>query len=95
MIRLISKFILLFAPVAAFAQTCLDVNGLQFEKIDSDKLLVSRAGKNIAIITTRGIISEGPLQFRFFSPTLCTAPTNHRFHINGRLFAVEDIQILK
>jgi hypothetical protein len=76
---------------------CLNINGLSFEKIDSNKLLAVRGGKNVAIIRIDGGLPEKMGQFRFFSEQLCTNGAEDKFHIDGRLFTVSSygIQLYK
>jgi hypothetical protein len=79
---------------AALAQaTCLPVAGLTFEKIDSDKLLVIRGGKNIAIIKVQGYLPKSITQFRFFTEKICDCVcAEEKFHIDGQLFSVYKIE---
>jgi hypothetical protein len=94
-IVLIICFIL--SPLVSAQEKCLDVEGLQFEAISYASLLVSRAGKNIAIININSSPGDlrklNPLQFRFFTPRICEYK-NFNFHINGNLVMISSIQIL-
>lgn len=87
----------LFAPSSgAFAQsTCIPVHGLSFERIDSNKLLVSREGRNVAIVWLSPFPPERLGQFRFFSANLCESGAEGQFHIDGKLYKVTFIQIFK
>jgi hypothetical protein len=92
-------FLLFFVPLWASAQgTCLSVDGLKFEAIDYSKLLVIKSDKNIAImsIATGGVDlrKESTLAFRFFTPTVCINQ-NDKFHLNGKLVEITNIQLLK
>jgi hypothetical protein len=83
----------------AFAQsTCIPVHGLSFERIDDLKLLASREGRNVAIINLKFTSSFLPArlgQFRFFSANLCGSGAEGQFHIDGKLYMVNFIQIFK
>jgi len=77
--------------------TCIPAHGLSFERIDHQKLLASRDGRNIAIITI-GIYEYFPErlgQFRFFSGNICNSGAEGQFHIDGRLYSVRLIQTFK
>ncbi len=91
-------FLLLFIPFWASAQECLSVDGLKFEAIDFNKLLVIKSEKNIAIMTLSSIPGdlrkESALTFRFFTPTVCQT-SNYHFHLNGKLVMIMNIQLLK
>ncbi len=85
----------LFTVIAARASyaACIPVNGLAFERIDTNKLLAVSNGKNIAIISTGfDYIPESISQFRFFTDQLCESGAEARFHIDGKLFTVSSIQ---
>ena len=80
----------------ALAQTCIRVHGLSFERIDSNKLLASREGRNIAIVTIGwGSLPERLGQFRFFSANLCLGGAESQFHIDGKLYWVNRIEIFR
>ncbi len=87
----ISKYFVLFILfnfyLIAHAE-CLDINGLSFEKIDTNKLLAIKGGKNIAVIRIDGTLPDKIGQFRFFSEQLCTSGAEDKFHIDGKLFYV-------
>ena len=79
----------------AFAKTgCIPVHGLSFERIDGGKLLASREGRNIAIVST-GSLPERLGQFRFFSANLCQYGAESKFHIDGKLYNVYIIEIFE
>ena len=67
---------------------CININGLSFEKIDYNKLLAMRSGKNVAIIAINGPLPEKIGQFRFFSEQLCDYGAENKFHIDGKLFTI-------
>jgi hypothetical protein len=81
----------------ALAKTdCIPVHGLSFERISRYSLLASREGRNIAIV----VISYPGLperlgQFRFFSANLCQYGAESKFHIDGKLFRVDSIEIFE
>lgn len=78
----------------ALARTCIPVHGLSFERIDSNKLLASREGKNVAIIWIDYVSFPERLgQFRFFSANLCVYGAESRFHIDGKLYTVGGIEV--
>ena len=89
--------IFLLAPHGqALAQTCIPVHGLSFERIDRDKLLASREGRNIAIVRIGwGSLPARLGQFRFFSANLCLGGAESQFHIDGKLYWVDRIEIFR
>lgn len=78
---------------------CIMISGLSFEKIDDNKLLAIRGGKNIAIISshTSNYVSlpEKIGVFRFFSEKLCDYGAEDKFHIDGKLWIVDSIETYK
>lgn len=93
------KFLVLMAflnfPLLVSATDCIDVNGLSFEKIDSNKLLATRGGKNIAIIWINAILPDRIGTFRFFSEKICNSGAEDKFHIDGNLFRISIIEPYK
>jgi len=91
-------FLLFFAPLWVSAQgKCLSVDGLKFEAIDDNKLLVIQSEKNIAIMsiyTRKDLRKQPTLLFRFFTPTVCEYQ-NNKFHLNGELVTIDGINLLK
>ena len=92
-------FLLLTAtPWPARAQqSCLPVHGLSFERVSGCELLAVRDGQNIAFITIDCNYSILGLPeklgvFRFFSQNLCIRGAERRFHLDGKLFYVTQIQ---
>jgi hypothetical protein len=81
-----SVLLLLQAGIAQ--ATCLPVAGLTFEKIDYNKLLVIRGGKNIGILNICGSLPKSIAQFRFFNEKICDTGAEDKFHIDGQLFTV-------
>ena len=71
---------------------CLPVHGLSFEKVGHSQLLAVRDGRNIAFISTCGSLPDRLGAFRFFSPNLCVSGAEDRFHIDGRLYTVCQIE---
>ena len=90
-------FLLFFAPLWVSAQgKCLSVDGLKFEAIDRDELLVIQSGKNIAIMritSSKDLRKQPTLLFRFFTPTVCDYQ-NYKFHLNGELVIISNISLL-
>jgi len=85
--------ILLILQAGIAQATCLPVAGLTFEKIDYDKLLVIRGGKNIAILKTCGTLPKSITQFRFFTEKICDCVcAEEKFHIDGQLLSVCKIE---
>ena len=77
------------------AQACLPVDGLSFEKIDINKLLVIRNSKNIAILTIDTLygLPTAMSQFRFFTDKICECNcAEASFHIDGKLYKVDTIK---
>ena len=89
------SFIALFFAVSVKAETCLPVQGLQFEKIGSSDLLIIRDGKNWGIMRVVGIPADGKMEFRFFTPTICDGNQNSEIHINGKLSMILNIKPFK
>ncbi len=85
-----SIFLMLQAGIVQ--ATCLPVAGLTFEKIDSNKLLVIRGGKNIAILYTYDYLPKSIAQFRFFTEKICDTGAENKFHIDGQLHKVTLIE---
>jgi hypothetical protein len=81
-----SVFLMLQAGIVQ--ATCLPVAGLTFEKIDYNKLLVIKGGRNIAILNTCGGLPKSIAQFRFFSEKICDVGAEDKFHIDGQLLSV-------
>ena len=89
------SFISLFFAVSVKAETCLPVQGLQFEKIGSADLLVIRDGKNWGTMVVLGVPTDGKMEFRFFTPTICDGYQNNEIHINGKLSKIVTIKPFK
>jgi hypothetical protein len=77
------------------ASSCIPVDGLSFEKIGYDKLLVIKNGKNYAILTTCGGLPVKIGQFRFFSEQLCNSGAENKFHIDGQLQYLCSMELYK
>jgi len=88
-------FIALFFSASVKAETCLPVEGLQFEKIGIFELLIIRDGKNWGIMSVLGIPADGKMEFRFFTPTICDGSQNDKIQINGKLTSISDIKPFK
>jgi len=78
----------------AKAANCLSVDGLTFEKVGHNALLMIRDGRNIGLLRIYG---EVPANFsvRFFTPTICDGSENDKFQINGDLKTVLKIDLFK
>jgi len=83
---------------------CIPVAGLQFERISDKELLGIKNDKNFAVLTisTRdsrylreGYLPDKMISFRFFSDELCTEGAESRFHIDGKLFFLNSVQLFK
>ena len=90
----LSLFLVFFSHVVK-AETCLSVDGLQFEAISTNTLLVSKNGQNLATLTIGRSLPKGNLIFRFFTPTICDRLQNDKLHINGELYSIQDISKFK
>lgn len=88
-------FIALFFAVSVKAETCLSVQGLQFEKIDSRTLLIMKDGNNWGTMTFYASVPDGKIEFRFFTPTICDGAQNDKIHINGTLMSINKISPFK
>ncbi len=100
---LLVSFILSFISPVVNAQ-CIPVAGLEFERISDHELLSIKNGKNFAVLTISTLDSRyqryGELpskmnSFRFFSEELCTVGAESRFHIDGKLFFLDSVQVFK
>jgi|688.fasta_scaffold1302686_2 hypothetical protein len=87
-------FIALFFALSVKAETCLPVQGLQFEKIGSATLLIMKDGKNWGTMDM-GYVPDGKLEFRFFTPTICDGSQNDKIQINGKLISIMVIKPFK
>ena len=92
---LVIPFIALFFAVSVKAETCLPVAGLQFEKIGYSTLLAVKDGKNWGTIELFDGITNGKLEFRFFTPTMCDSYQNRELQINGQLVTIKQIKPFK
>jgi hypothetical protein len=88
-------FIALFFAVSVKAETCLPVAGWQFEKIGIDVLLLIKDGNNWGTLKVYGVIPDGKIEFRFFTPTMCDGRQNNQLHINGKLEKIQEIKPFK
>jgi len=93
--RLGIPLIVLFFAVSVKAETCLPVEGLQFEKIGYGTLLIIKNGRNWGTLRIYSEIPDGKLEFRFFTPTMCDQSQNRQLHINGKLVTIDDIEPFK
>lgn len=78
-------------PISAQQGPCLPVHGLSFERVSHNQLLATRDGENVAFITTGGLPNKLGT-FRFFSSVLCTKGVEGRFHIDGQMVYVFNIE---
>lgn len=88
-------FIALFFAASVKAQTCLPVEGLQFEKIGISTFLIMRDGKNWGTMGVYWTIPDGKIEFRFFTPTICSGSQNDQIHINKQLVSISTIKPFK
>ena len=91
--RIVAVIFFLFFSVNLFAETCLPVDGLQFEKVGIDKLLIISNGRNYGILQIRGYSIPDNFTLRFFTPRLCDTSPNNQFQISGKIEAVSNISI--
>ena len=84
---------------------CVNIDGVDFEQIDFNKLLVSKAGESLAIVhvalDTSGSKSpdivanlKGPEKYRFFNKYLCAHRDtgNNFFQIDGQTYRVKELE---
>ena len=91
--KYILAMILFSQTYFANAETCLQVEGLSFEKISYNKLLVIKGGRNYATLNTYSSIPDKISNFRFFSEKLCDcACPESGFHIDGKLYNIDRIE---
>jgi hypothetical protein len=88
-------FMALFFAATVKAETCLPVQGLQFEKIGWNVLLIIKDGKNWGTMNMFDGVPDGKLEFRFFTPTICDGTQNDKIHINGKLRTIDSIKAFK
>ena len=88
-------FIALFFTATVKSQTCLAVEGLQFEKIGFGTLLIMRDGKNWGTMIISAAVPDGKIEFRFFTPTICDGGQNNQIHINKQLSYIASIKAFK
>ena len=87
--RFLLLLFLVFSSHVVKAETCLSVDGLQFEALSMNTLLVSKGGQNWGTLTlSYGYLPKGNLVFRFFTPTICDGYQNNKIHINGELHSI-------
>jgi hypothetical protein len=87
--------IILFAQAQLVnAAICMPVDGLSFEKIDNNNLLVIKNGKNIGIMKISRSLPSKISQFRFFTDKICDCSCpEEKFHIDGELFSISRIDL--
>jgi hypothetical protein len=94
-------FFFISQPVSA---QCIPVAGLEFERISDEELLAVKNGKNFAVLAIstldsryqrHGVLPAKINSFRFFSEELCTVGAESRFHIDGKLFFLSNVQVFK
>ena len=86
-------------------KSCVNIDGVDFEQIDFNKLLVSKAGESLAIVhvalDTSGSKSpdivanlKGPEKYRFFNKYLCPHRDtgNNFFQIDGQTYRVKELE---
>ena len=74
---------------------CLKADRLEFRQIDENDFLVSRDGKNIAILRVRPQenIRRNNNTWEFFTPKICDGGANGVFMLNGKKSFITSIQI--
>ena len=83
-----------FFVVSVKAETCLPVEGLQFEKIGFATLFMIKDSKNWgAMLNTWA--PEEKMEFRFFMPTKRDGTQNNEIHMNGKLANIFGIKPFK
>ncbi len=97
-------FVFVFQLCQSAGAVCIPVSGLQFERISGKELLGIKNNKNFAVLTIStsdsryqrdGYLPENMNSFRFFSDELCTDGAESRFHIDGKLFFLNSVQLFK
>ena len=77
----------LFTPVLAWS-TCININGVEVEKLTDWRLLISKTGKNIAMVSLDKPM-KGPLEdIRFFTNELCSSGPSSYYQIRGNIESV-------
>ena len=93
--RFLLLLFLVFSSHVVKAQTCLSVDGLQFEALSINTMLVSKGGQNWGTLTIWSYLPKGNLVFRFFTPTICDGSQNNKIHINGELHSIMKLDKFK
>ena len=76
-----------FIPYLSLAD-CIDINGVEIEKLSDWRLLISKTGQNIAMVSLDKPI-KGPLgNIRFFTNELCSSGPSSYYQIRGNLESV-------
>ncbi len=84
-----------FCSANANAEVCLPVEGLRFEKVGHDKLLIIRQGQNFGILEISGSGIPDNFTLRFFTATICDNAPNNEFQISGKVERVQRISAFK
>ena len=66
--------------------TCVPNNGVKFEGVDSDKLIVSQNSVPLAVVYVSGYMPRPPYTFKFFGPELCDRGANSILMIKGGFY---------
>ena len=66
--------------------TCVPNNGVKFEGVDSDKLIVSQNNVPLAVVYVSGYMPRPPYNFKFFGPELCDRGANSILMIKGGFY---------
>ena len=93
--NIVATLFFLFCSVNANAETCLPVDGLRFEKVGTDKLLIIRQGQNYGILQIVGFGIPDNFTLRFFTATICDKAPNNEFQISGKIERVASISNFK
>lgn len=79
--------------------SCLDADRLEFRQIDEKDFLVSKDGKNIAILTlasaSKKNIRQNDNTWEFFTPKICHSGANADFMLNGKMSRIFLIRLFK
>lgn len=84
-------FYFLFFSLSVRAD-CIPVEGLSFEKIGFNTLLIIKDNINWGTMVLATSVPDGKLEFRFFTPKICDGYINNQLHINKILFNVQTIR---
>lgn len=93
--RRILVYLILFVATNQVSAACLDVDGLTFEKVGIDTLLIMQSGKNLGLLQVADTFGGEMKSIRFFTPKICDSGESDKFQYNGNLHRVSKIQLFK